>query len=371
MNSLSCSGLSRRPLHVLLALFLQSSAVLGQTYFNGVPFFGGDASFADEIISFDPLFSGGPAPFRISPEDVLGRLDRTPFLFTAYQALGHGGAIELGFNDYYLTNDGTDAVELYIGEVQGSPEAVYISLRPTAATRSQLGDEFDLNGDTYFEVGRYAGESYLDVYGYAIVLDVDDLFPGYANQSLFFDAVQIIDDPQQGSSAGDTVGMDLESVGVIYGQFRGDFNKDQKVTVADVTLLAAAIRRANHRLQYDLDNDGLVNGSDMDVMIHSSLQTYYGDANLDGEFNSQDFVVVFAAGKYENPTASARWDTGDWNSDGVFSTTDLVLAFQDGGYEAGPRRAAIVPEPITNPLFAILALLPLVLFGNVRRKVGR
>ncbi|MCA9172596.1 MAG: hypothetical protein KDB23_33255, partial [Planctomycetales bacterium] len=75
--------------------------------------------------------------------------------------------------------------------------------------------------------------------------------------------------------------------------------------------------------------------------------TYFGDANLDGEFNSADLINVFQAGQYEDAfSANSTWSTGDWNGDGEFTTSDFVVAFQDGGYEKGPRHAvSAVPEP--------------------------
>ena len=81
-----------------------------------------------------------------------------------------------------------------------------------------------------------------------------------------------------------------------------------------------------------------------------------GDANLDGEFNSGDFVDVFQSGKFETGEL-ARWSEGDWNADERFDSGDFVVAFQDGGYEMGVRAAvAAVPEPSSWMLLA-LALL--------------
>jgi hypothetical protein len=85
------------------------------------------------------------------------------------------------------------------------------------------------------------------------------------------------------------------------------------------------------------------------------LNTYIGDANLDGQFNSGDLVTVFAAGEYEDAAASnSTWAEGDWNADNDFNTGDLVYAFQGGGYEMGPRAAVnAVPEPSSAVLLAL------------------
>ena len=90
--------------------------------------------------------------------------------------------------------------------------------------------------------------------------------------------------------------------------------------------------------------------------MHDVLGTWIGDSNLDGEFNSSDFVNVFTAGKFETGDP-ATWAEGDWNGDGVFGSGDFVAAFTDGGFELGPRpAAATVPEPTTFALMMISCL---------------
>jgi hypothetical protein len=71
-----------------------------------------------------------------------------------------------------------------------------------------------------------------------------------------------------------------------------------------------------------------------------------GDSNRDGKFNSQDLVLVFQAGEYEDETVgNSTWEEGDWNADRDFNTTDLVLAFQYGRYSA----EAILPAAPSPP----------------------
>ncbi|MCA9211800.1 MAG: trypsin-like serine protease [Planctomycetales bacterium] len=60
----------------------------------------------------------------------------------------------------------------------------------------------------------------------------------------------------------------------------------------------------------------------------------YGDANLDGVFNSSDLVKLFQRGEFEDSIqGNSNWQDGDWDGDGDFTTRDLVLAFQYGSYE--------------------------------------
>lgn len=133
-----------------------------------------------------------------------------------------------------------------------------------------------------------------------------------------------------------------EAPGVI-----GDFNKNQVLDAEDIDLLSAEIRAMTNNVAFDLDNNQLVNDADHRVWVNELKNTYYGDADLNGEFNSTDFVTVFLAGEYEDPIAgNSNWGEGDFNGDGDFNSTDFVTAFLDGGYELGPKPAvSAVPEP--------------------------
>ena len=52
---------------------------------------------------------------------------------------------------------------------------------------------------------------------------------------------------------------------------------------------------------YDLNGDNAVNYDDRLVWLHDLKKTWVGDSNLDGLFDSDDFVLAFQAGKYEVP----------------------------------------------------------------------
>jgi hypothetical protein len=138
----------------------------------------------------------------------------------------------------------------------------------------------------------------------------------------------------------------------------GDFDGNGVLNADDIDLLALEVRRATSLSSFDLNGDAIVDSNDLRVFVHDLRQTYFGDANLDGEFNSSDLVAVFEAGEYEdNLAGNSTWATGDWDGDGDFSSSDLVAAFQDGGYEQGPREAvASVPEP-SSCLLIISGLL--------------
>jgi hypothetical protein len=126
----------------------------------------------------------------------------------------------------------------------------------------------------------------------------------------------------------------------------GDLDGDGDSDVADIDLLAAAIRSGDMAARFDLNGDGSINAADHHHLVTQIQGKWIGDANLDGEFNSTDFVIVFQIGEYEDTVAgNSGWGDGDWNGDGDFTSSDFVSAFQDGGYESGPRVALAVPEP--------------------------
>ncbi len=139
---------------------------------------------------------------------------------------------------------------------------------------------------------------------------------------------------------------------------RADINDDGTLNAVDVDLLSLIIRRNGTDAVADLSIDGKVNQTDLGLWIHDHRKSYFGDANLDGQFNSQDLTLVFQAGGYEDLVeANSSWGEGDWNADAEFTSSDLVVAFQDGGYEKGPRPAESIPEPSgTLPLAIALVV---------------
>ena len=222
---------------VLLANISLVSQVAAEEY-GGIEFPHGAASFADTVLSYDNMYSGGPAPtMRTDPSEALGipQGSTTDYFVT----LGRGGKIELGFVDNFLINSGDEDADVHIFEVGTDVEDTFVALRPTAETAALLGDPalYDSNNDGYYEVGK--------VFGATSSIDIDAVFPGYEANVLVFDAVQLIDDPDEGAQTGTTVGADIDAVGAI-GSVRacdydinGDINGDCKVNLEDFALLAS------------------------------------------------------------------------------------------------------------------------------------
>ena len=127
------------------------------------------------------------------------------------------------------------------------------------------------------------------------------------------------------------------SPGVGASTVAGDFNADGRVDAVDIDLLFAQLRSPAPDSRFDLTADGAVDSLDRDHLIGQILQTSYGDANLDGVFDSSDLVLMFQSVEYEDATAgNSTWAEGDWDGDGDLTSADLVLAFQSTPYVGRP-----------------------------------
>lgn len=124
----------------------------------------------------------------------------------------------------------------------------------------------------------------------------------------------------------------------VSGQLPGDFDGNLVINAADFDYFWDCYECGDIRL--NLNGNSVVGNDDFQILVERLAGTYWGDANVDGEFNSSDLIAVFQAGKFENEQNDARWSEGDWNGDRQFNSGDFVLAFSGGGYEIGRR-----PQP--------------------------
>ena len=141
----------------------------------------------------------------------------------------------------------------------------------------------------------------------------------------------------------------------------GDHNRNGELDCGDLDKMTRQISQGSTDILFDMNQDGAVDFADLEISGRDNHDSYFGDANCDGEFNSTDLVHVFVPGLYEQgPSDDAVYSTGDWNGDGEFNSSDLVVAFADGGYEMGPRGAvAGVPEPtgLTSFVLGLVGLM--------------
>jgi hypothetical protein len=202
-----------------LTLGLALSAVSFQVFaipttYDGITFPGGDVSFADSVIRYDNTYGGGAAPTSanfLDPDAALGAPDYPDVSApgTGSVSLGSGGLIQLLFSDNSLTNSGDSNNDLHVFEVGPDVEDTFVAIRPTADTLSLLTGSFsglEIN-DGFFDIGK--------VFGSTSSIDIDSIFGGFGAGQLTFDAVQLIDDINEGQSSGSTVGADIDAVGAI------------------------------------------------------------------------------------------------------------------------------------------------------------
>ena len=181
----------------------------------------------------------------------------------------------------------------------------------------------------------------------------NDVFSGFVNEARIYN---------KALTADEILAVFAMGVGA-----HGDFNGDGAYSVVDIDMLTSKVRAGTGGGAFDLNDDGAINDDDRTIWVHDVKRTYFGDANLDGEFSSADFVDVFVAGEYEDTRAgNSSWATGDWDGDAEFTSSDFVTAFVDGGYELGKREAVnAVPEPST----VLLLLLGMVAVTRFRLRL--
>lgn len=205
-----------------------------------------------------------------------------------------------------------------------------------------------------FDEGTWAGKLVLDAHGYDAGSDSGTTFVAFNEATT---PRQPITRLATGPFANDAPFGTLTILRLL----DGDLTNDGVLGADDIDALSAALRTGETNAHFDLNNDSQVNDNDRVHLINELNQTYLGDSNLDGTFDSGDLVTVFMSGEYEDGDAlNSTWATGDWDGNGDFETSDIVAAFDAGGYDVGPRTAiASVPEP--RGTAGLILLLPLLL----------
>ena len=237
--------------------------------------------------------------------------------------------------------------------------------------------EFPVAFNEWTHLGIYRGGNGAEVYLNGELVagnlgpDPPNHFGGFANQITIGGRddgtngfVGLIDDFKvQGEVSLGAHDMDINLLPSVV----GDFNLNGELDAGDIDLLSKEVASETPDLSFDLNDDGAVDAADRSVWVKDLKKTWVGDADLNGEFNSGDFVAVFSAAKYEDGIdGNATWAEGDWNGDMDFDSGDFVAAFSDAGFEQGPRppQVAAVPEPTSLFSLGIACLL----LWRVRRR---
>jgi hypothetical protein len=173
-----------------LVLLAAPAVSAGPITVGGVEFPQGLSSFADQLVSFDPVIkSGQPTEPYLDGSQALGVADVSSGGIR-YVSLGDGGSITLRFTDNSLTGSGSSGLDLWIFEIGPDVEDTFV--------------EISKNGSLWHPVGKVFGATSgidIDAYGFG-VLD-------------FFSYVRLTDDTNEGDQSGSTVGADIDAIGAI------------------------------------------------------------------------------------------------------------------------------------------------------------
>jgi hypothetical protein len=174
-----------------------------------------EGRFASRVLSYDPSHSGAPAPTNPSYRDPEAALGPPDYDFVTEQgavALGSGGLLEVEFTGCALGFGGEGTPDLRVYEVGPFYERTFLSVRVARGARGIAAQVLDLADDGYIAVGSVEG-GVTDV-------DLDERLPDLASLEGFaFDAIRILDDPEQGGwGPGEATGADIDSVEILTGR---------------------------------------------------------------------------------------------------------------------------------------------------------
>jgi hypothetical protein len=133
---------------------------------------------------------------------------------------------------------------------------------------------------------------------------------------------------------------------VVYGT--GDYDGNFVFECADVDALVEVIAAGTNNRAYDLTDDGLVDGDDLDqwltlagaANLPSGNPYLPADANLDGGVDGVDFAV-WNSNKF---TSLAAFCGGDFNADGVVDGLDFGI-WNQYKFTSSFNSPSVVPEP--------------------------
>jgi large repetitive protein len=278
----------------------------------------GSFAFADRVVSYNPLHSGGPGPIDglNDPSAALGQPNYTgsgePQANEGVVSLGRGGRLTLQFTDNLLTGSNSAAPDLVVFEVGDSEEVLV---------------DVSTDGVTWTNVGRASAAS--------PAIDIDAFGFNSISRIPF---VRLTDVLGQGSQSGSSVGADIDAVGAL-----------SSVVVDQSTPGGRGISVTNNATA-TLMNNVLVNN---EVGIHvdsSSQSTVIGGsvfqlnvANVSGAATVGQFPMLLASNVpvFVSPGLGNLYPTQgsqliDSSIDSLQDRAALVSVKQPLGYAASP-----------------------------------
>jgi subtilisin-like proprotein convertase family protein len=153
--------------------------------------------------------------------------------------------------------------------------------------------------------------------------------------------------------AGLTIGADVPGGGLNYrltsggGQVNlvaslwalGDVNHDGVINSLDIDAIYANLGSVAANLslaRYDLNGDNLVSQADVTYEVQQVLNSNYGDANLDGNVNIDDFSILLS----HWGSNTAGWAQGDFGGNGVVGIDDFSILLQYWGWSSASAQVS-------------------------------
>ena len=96
-----------------------------------------------------------------------------------------------------------------------------------------------------------------------------------------------------------------------------DFDGDHDLDILDINLLIDAIGSTDQK--YDLDGSGVVDVSDLEILIETHMGFEMGDINFDGAVDMSD-LIIYIENYLENQSG---WQAADFNNDSIVNLYDL------------------------------------------------
>ena len=117
-----------------------------------------------------------------------------------------------------------------------------------------------------------------------------------------------------------------------------DFNSDGLINATDIDLLYQNLtaRTGTYNASFDVNGDGVVDQNDLDAVVKVILHTAYGDANLDGQVNVDNFSIVLSNWGANNglgySDTTVGWAQGDFSGDGRVGIDDFSIFLSNWGF---------------------------------------
>ena len=138
----------------------------------------------------------------------------------------------------------------------------------------------------------------------------------------------------------------------------GDLDGIQGLMATDVDLLSNRIRDAEFMPwqfeMFDLNRDEAIDPEDQRFWVEDLKQTWFGDADLDGQVDFADYLTLSA-----NFAESGGWAQGDFDGDGEVQFSDFLILSANFGKTQSDVAALPEPSAFAALFFGIVGSLAL------------